>query len=739
MRKYSRSTAGEPVSRLQANRLAAALRRRRTRATEMERRQAQLPIGLEDIEAGVCTVFHASPVGIALGRDFDGRILDANDAWLQVLGYSREDMIGSTISELGLYVHPEQREQIVEMVRRNQEVRDLEVEFRRKSGEVITTLYSAELVHLRQQGYLLVTISDITARKSAEQASQENCRRYRSLYENMLHGLAFCRMEYQDSEPADFIYLDVNPAFERLTGLGDVVGRRVTEIIPGIRRSDPELFEIYGRVATTGKAERFEFYLSAMETWFSISVYSPSQGYFVALFDNVTERKRGEAQLAHLAHHDPLTDLPNRALLNQRLDRAAAHARRTGARGAVLFLDLDQFKVVNDSLGHAAGDQLLQAVALRLQERVRNTDTLARLGGDEFVIVLEDLSIPEDASRVARDLIDQVAKPAVLADGTSVYVGCSIGISVFPDDGEDAGQLIKQADTALFRAKDAGRNTFRFYTSAQTAIATRRLTLEASLRAALENGEFILHYQPLVGLAGLRPIGVEALVRWRKSDGEIVSPAAFIPLAEETGLIVPLGQWVLQEACSRMKAWRDVGLPLQTMAVNLSPRQFRHPDLRKAIRGILDSTGLSPSLLELEITEGAVMESGSEAEHRLAGLKDLGVRLAIDDFGTGYSSLAYLKRFPLDTLKIDQSFVRDIPHDPAGMQITATIVAMARILNLSVLAEGIETPGQLEFLDHHRCDIGQGYLFSRPVPEEELKRWMTDPGLSLPTPMTVAQ
>jgi EAL domain-containing protein (putative c-di-GMP-specific phosphodiesterase class I) len=325
---------------------------------------------------------------------------------------------------------------------------------------------------------------------------------------------------------------------------------------------------------------------------------------------------------------------------------------------------------------------------------------------------------------VAQELIDQVKAPFHLGGGETVYVGCSVGISVFPDDGGDADALIQHADTALYRAKDGGRDHFSFYTRAQTKVITEQRALEGALRDAVANRDFELHFQPLVSLACGRTVGTEALIRWRKPGEGLVPPAAFIPLAEETGLIVPMGEWVLREACGQMKRWLDAGLALDTVAVNLSPRQFRQPDLNQRVEAILAETGLAAHHLELEITEGAIMEHGIDATQRLAALRTLGVRLAIDDFGTGYSSLAYLKRFPLDKLKIDQSFVRDIPGDSADMEIASTIVAMARTLKLSVLAEGVETRGQLDFLTGLRCDIGQGYYFSRPLPGDAFALWL---------------
>jgi diguanylate cyclase (GGDEF)-like protein len=423
-----------------------------------------------------------------------------------------------------------------------------------------------------------------------------------------------------------------------------------------------------------------------------------------------------ETELKYLAQHDSLTGLPNRLMLVSRLRQAVDRARREGGIGAFLFLDLDHFKHVNDSLGHVAGDQLLQLVATRLERRLPDDAILARMGGDEFVVLMERVARPEIAAERAQSLIDALKEVFVLPGGQEVYIGTSVGICVFPDDSESVDQIIRNADAALYQAKGGGRGAFRFYTEALTAAANARVEMESALRRGLERGEFMLHYQPLVAMADSRIVGVEALVRWSPPGGEMIPAARFIAVAEETGLIIPLGEWVLREACAQMKAWLDGGLTLDTMAVNLSPHQFGRPNLHETVGDILAETGLPARFLELEITEGSLMESGSDVERKLNALKALGVRLAIDDFGTGYSSLAYLKRFPVDKLKVDQSFVRDIPDSRAGTEITAAVIGLGRALNLEVLAEGVETEIQLAHLRQLGCDTVQGYLLAKPMP-----------------------
>jgi len=446
---------------------------------------------------------------------------------------------------------------------------------------------------------------------------------------------------------------------------------------------------------------------------------------YIATYNDISHIKRSESQLEFLAHHDPLTRLPNRTLLLSRLQSAISRTQRDGGRGGVMFLGLDHFKAINDAYGHRAGDTVLQIAAQRCRERLRDGDMLARLGGDEFVVLLDNLPLAEHAGLVAQGLIDALSEPIQLDGVGEIFLGCSAGISLFPEDATNSERLLRNADSALLQAKKSGRGGIRFYTEQLIAAATERMTLDAGLRRALERREFVVHYQPLVESLSRRPIGVEALVRWaRPEDGSknvtMVAPGQFIPLAEETGLIVPLGAWVLDTACRQFTGWLAAGLDLKLLAVNLSPVQFRHPDMVEMVADTLRETGMPPERLELEITEGALMDI-VETEAKLKALKDLGVRLSIDDFGTGFSSMAYLKRFPIDKLKVDQSFVRDIPDQRADMEIVSAIISLAKGLNLDVLAEGVETEAQLEALKSLDCTYAQGYLFSRPVAAERIQ------------------
>jgi diguanylate cyclase (GGDEF)-like protein len=446
------------------------------------------------------------------------------------------------------------------------------------------------------------------------------------------------------------------------------------------------------------------------------------QGRVVLLrgtLQDITERKMHEARIEYLANHDALTDLPNRNLLSDRLIQAIAQARRTGQCLATLVIDLDQFKFINDGFGHPVGDALLKEVAARLRAATREGDTVARLGGDEFVIMLPGLGSAADAEIVVRRVLAKFADPFVV-EGHELHVTTSIGVSVYPEDGADNDTLLKTADAALYSAKGRGRNGFQFYTRAMGVQVEERAELESALHRALERQEFELHYQPKVDLRSGRVRGVEALIRWRRPEVGLVSPDRFIPLSEETGLILPIGEWVLRTACAQVKAWHAAGYPDLSMAVNVSARQFRQQNMPELVRAVLADTGLAARHLELELTESVLLQDKETVVRALRQLKQIGARLSLDDFGTGYSSLSYLKDFPIDVVKIDRSFVRDVTHSVEGASLTKSIIAMARSLNLTTVAEGVETEGQLSFLNSHRCDAIQGYYFSRPLPAHDM-------------------
>ncbi|RPI55415.1 MAG: EAL domain-containing protein [Acidobacteria bacterium] len=434
----------------------------------------------------------------------------------------------------------------------------------------------------------------------------------------------------------------------------------------------------------------------------------------VMVFHDVTTARALSLRMAYLAQHDSLTDLPNRILLADRLKQAIAMALRGDRQLALLFLDMDRFKHINDSLGHAIGDRLLQSVAHRLRASVRSSDTISRQGGDEFVILLSDIAHPEDAETSAEKILGALSTPHAI-DQHNLHVTGSIGIATYPDDGVDADTLLRHADLAMYRAKENGRNNVQFYKAEMNAHAVERHSVEDGLRKALEHNEFELCYQPKINLVTGAMIGVEALIRWRHPKRGLVHPAQFIPIAEECGLIVEIGRWVLREACRQARAWQDAGLPATRLAINISPVELRAKDFVAGVRAILADTGLDPRCLEFEVTETFLMEPSGATAEVLQALKEMGLQIALDDFGTGYSSLSFLRRFPIDTVKIDRSFVRDMTTDADDASIVRAVIGMGESLHLQVVAEGVETREQLAFLRRHSCPAGQGLHLGRPV------------------------
>jgi diguanylate cyclase (GGDEF)-like protein/PAS domain S-box-containing protein len=439
---------------------------------------------------------------------------------------------------------------------------------------------------------------------------------------------------------------------------------------------------------------------------------------------DITDRKRSEAELAHQATHDALTGLANRSLINERLQHAVATAKRHKWNVALAFFDVDEFKSVNDSFGHDAGDRVLKDIANRLASSMRITDTIARLGGDEFLVLLPGIEEPEFVTQLISRALAEIAKP-ILVNGQEIVLTCSAGISIYPLDAPDADLLLRNADTAMYRAKQKGRNAFEYFTPDMSANSMEQLLMSASLRRAVEREEFRIHYQPQVDARSGKLSGVEALIRWEHPDRGLILPGQFVPLCETTGLIVPISQWILRTACGQMQRLQDeLSLPF-VVSVNLSARQFRQTDLVAFIKDVLAQSGFPPQILELELTESVVAQDVAFAVETMENLKSLGLRIAIDDFGTGYSSLSYLKHFPVDRLKIDMSFVSGITSDPADAAICRTIISLARNLGLNAIAEGVETREQLVFLQEHGCDDVQGYLVARPMPEEQLRAYIS--------------
>ncbi|MBU2569287.1 MAG: EAL domain-containing protein [Gammaproteobacteria bacterium] len=521
----------------------------------------------------------------------------------------------------------------------------------------------------------------------------------------------------------------VNPAFEQITGYTkiEVLGKN-PRILKSNHQDRSFFFELWNTLLGTGhwrgevwnRRKNGEVY----PEWLTISAVKNSEGtttHFVGVFNDISSVKEAQAQLDFLAHHDALTRLPNRTLFRDRLGHALIHAQRENKNLAVLFLDLDRFKTINDTLGHPVGDDLLKEAAERMQQAIRADDTLARLGGDEFVLLLEDDSTAHHAVIVAHKLLQIFNRPMFIDDHT-LTVTASIGIALFPQDGKDVDTLLKHADLAMYQAKQQGRNTYQFFSSGLTTGAFERLIMENALRGAVARNELLLYYQPQINLLDRTLAGVEALVRWQHAELGLVSPGQFIPLAEDMGIIGEIGEWVLNEAVRQMAEWQADGFDVPLASVNLSVQQIDREDLAGQISAALERVNIPAKHLELEVTESMIMRQPEQAMRILDNLRQQGISLSIDDFGTGYSSLAYLKNLPLDRLKIDQSFVQDIGRDKHGEAIVRVIISLARNLGLEAVAEGVESEEQAQFLEREGCNIAQGYLFARPMPADELTR-----------------
>ncbi|MCL5103527.1 MAG: PAS domain S-box protein [Armatimonadetes bacterium] len=685
-----------------------------------ERKQAQG--ALEASEERYRTLFSSMSEGFALceiicdekGKPCDWRYLEVNQAFEQNTGLMADQVVGKTVLEvlpniesswIGCYGEVALTGKPTRFENRVEELgRDFEV-----------------FAFSPARGQFAALFVDTTERKRAEEAikiqtSAMNAASDQIVITNV-HGV----VEF------------VNPAFEKETGfsINEVIGKT-----PRIMKSGKHDAEYYNNLwltilngkpwsgEITNRRKDGSIYVEDM-TITPIKNDSDVIEHFVAVKRNITLKKAYEEQLDYLAYHDPLTGLPNRLLFSDRLTQRLAQAQRGQSMIAVMFLDVDRFKLINDTLGHNIGDLLLQGMAERLQACVREADTIARMGGDEFTIILADVVDPEAAGEVARRVLRAVASPFVF-DEHELYVTTSIGISIYPADGTDVETLVKNADTAMYRAKEKGRNMCQLYTEAFNAADVERMTLENNLRRAAKREEFLLHFQPQVDIRTGETRGSEALVRWRHPEYGLVPPGKFIPLAEETGLIVPISKWIIKAACGQNKAWQDAGYPPITIAVNISAKHFHQEDLAATVGSALSETGLDPQYLELELTESALMQNPDLAVDVLGKLKEMGVRISVDDFGTGYSSLSYLKRFPIDAVKIDQSFVRDITTNHDDAAIAGAVVAMAHSLKLKVIAEGVETLEQLEFLRSLKCDEVQGYFIGRPVPAEEFGQLLED-------------
>ncbi len=716
-------------------------------------REREVREELEQTTHELQAVFETSFIGIAVIHE--EIVLRCNPFCAELLGYTATELISHTMRKL----YPTDADYEAAMIAFHADLQDggehqRELELCRKNGTRIWAHISARPFDLaRPDKGSVWMIEDITDRKSADERIRAALAEQELIFNNAAVGMVFVRNR---------IVSRCNRKFEDTFGYaeGELVGNSTLVLYPTLRDYDDDGTQVYetlrrGETAITERPLRRK---DGSLVWIRATGHRtdvPGPGLDVIwIYEDVTERHRAEdalirahdeleqrvvertSELArtnsqlqaeiyerlqaeqriwHVAHHDALTALPNRSLLLDRLDQALTKAARSKHRAAIMFLDLDRFKSVNDTLGHHVGDLLLKHVAERLRESVRAVDTVSRLGGDEFVVVLHEIQAPDDATMVAEKIL-MALSTAVTIEGHTMYATPSIGISVYPDDGEEAYALMKNADTAMYHAKENGRNTFQFFTAQMNEKTNRIFTLEQRLRQGLDQGQFVLHYQPLYDHASGEVCGMEALVRWNDPEGGLLLPDDFIPVAEEIGLILPLGEWVLREACRQNIAWQREGYPARRVSVNLSARQFRQKDLVAMVSRILHETEMPPDLLELEITESSLMHDADETIVKLRQLTEMGITLAIDDFGTGYSSLSYLKKFAVSRLKIDRGFVRDLCHDKDDAAIISTIVAMANHLGLQTMAEGVETDAQLQTLLSFGCQQFQGYLFSHPLP-----------------------
>ena len=676
-------------------------------------------------------VFEASPLPMWVWDDETLRIVAVNQAAIDHYGYSREEFLRITVRDIW---EPSEhsRYEMNLRDRTQQENLRLERRHRLKDGSIIDTEVTARRLTVDGRPVWLTLVNDLSVRKRAEAALRESEEQFRQLAGNIPQAFWITDATLQRT-------LYMSPA------AADMLGRPLEQILQDrrmlVRSVHPEdrvrVRDARKTMASGGYNETYRIVRpDGTIRWihdraFPVHDESGRVHRVAGIAEDITDRKLAEERLMHLAHYDVLTSLPNRVLFYDRLRQALAQAKRNQWVTGVMFMDVDRFKNINDTLGHAVGDRLLQQASERLKAAVRSGDTVGRLGGDEFAIVLSNLGSAHNAQLVAQKILAGFNEPFRLG-GAEIFVTTSIGITLYPEDSTEQDTLIKNADAAMYRAKEAGRNGYQFYTREMSERSIALLNLEGGLRRALERDEFLLYYQPKAGVATGDITGFEALLRWRHPERGLVMPDEFIPVLEETGLIVPVGEWVLDAACRQINAWAGAGLGKIPVAINLSARQFLARELGATISRILDAHRVDPALIELEITESSLMVNPDEATRTLEYLKSLGVRISIDDFGTGYSSLGYLKRFPLDALKVDRSFVRDVTTDPDDATITRAVITMAHSLGLKVIAEGVETEAQLAFLVENGCDQVQGYYLARPQPAEHCTRELIERGRIAP-------
>ncbi|SFW35530.1 MULTISPECIES: bifunctional diguanylate cyclase/phosphodiesterase [Pseudomonas] len=669
---------------------------------------------LQTSEEKFAKAFHASPDGLLLSRQSDGLLIEVNEGFSRITGFNSALSVDRSTLDLGIWVNLNERKQMLDLLQRDGFVRDFSCHIRRNDGQIRLCEVSSRPLPIGNEDCMLTIARDITERH----LMQEKLQQAATVFESTAEGVLITDTQQHISA--------VNRAFTEITGYSETEALGHTPRLLASGLHDSAFYAAMWHQLTaeghwqgeiSNRRKNGELYPS----WLTISAVRNRDRqitHFVAVFADISSLKHAQARLDYQAHHDPLTGLPNRTLFESRLLAALNSQQENGGQGAVLFLDLDRFKHINDSLGHPVGDLLLKGIAVRLREQLRDIDTVARLGGDEFIILLPGLQQPSDAEHIAQKLLNCFTAP-FQAGEHEFFISASIGTSLYPQDGCDVATLVKNADAAMYRSKAKGRNRVESYTRDLTAQASERVALEHELRRAIERNELSLSFQPKISLIDNRLVGAEALIRWYHPTFGDVPPEHFIPLAEENGMILQIGDWVLERACRQLCEWNSTYESLGPLSVNLAGAQLRQPNLLGRIEQLLREHQLRPGLLQLEITENFIMSQAEEALTVLHQLKNLGVQLAIDDFGTGYSSLSYLKRLPLDILKIDQSFVRGLPDDPHDAAIVRAIIALGRSMQFTIIAEGVETLAQQQFLSEEGCEQIQGYIVSLPLCADE--------------------
>ncbi len=681
-------------------------------------------------EAKFSALFLGSPDPISLSRIRDGTFIEVNPSFSAVFGWESRDIVGRSAPEIGIWRDETQRQTLYQQLTRDQRLENAEAQFRTKTGQHVTCVVSSRFIRIDRRLCIVTTFRDITQRQQAETALKVSEAKFATAFHSSPDAIIII-------ERGTGRFIEVNEGFYRLSGYRpeEAIGRTAAElgVLPDAQRHTfLERLNRDGRIANWevvgqdrhGNPRHIEVSVEPIEL-------NDTECLLFSARD-ISQLKAAHAQIHHLAYHDPLTNLPNRTLLMDRLTQQTSLHKRHNLRGALLFLDLDHFKHINDSLGHPVGDAVLKMITARLEASIRQEDTVARLGGDEFVVLLTGLTgkrseVTRHVRQIAEKLRTLLAEPMVF-EGNRLQVTPSIGIALMPDHGDTPADLLKRADIALYRAKDAGRNAIQLFRTTMQEAASARLKLESELRLALQRNEFELQLHPQVNARSGAVIGAEALLRWHHPESGARSPAQFIDVLEESGLIVEVGNWVIKEACrigASLLASKLVDADTFSLCVNISPRQFRQNDFVERILEALKTTGLPHKMIKLEITEGIVIQNLDDTIAKMRRLCRHGVSFAMDDFGTGYSSLTYLKRLPVNLLKIDQSFVRDALNDPNDAEIIRAIVAMARSLGLEVIAEGVEHQAQLDLLQTQGCHLYQGYLFSQPLPLAEFSTLLT--------------